>query len=167
METSENQKYPVTLASLAPILKLDKLQIRKHAKYYNYANEKANPEVGPLPRYVILRLLLADMLERLTFLKPSQRQAVVDWYNEDIDNNFDQWQTLAFADGNWCTWTGMIGWRDLTTGDIMTTLPAPPVETIGYNLTVLYARAVAQIKKRAEHARKHPSESTDEPGDVR
>ena len=151
----------VTLAMVAPILKLDKLQLRAHSRFYN-ADNKGNPEVDPLPRYVVLRLLLADMLERLAFLSPSQRQAILERYNEDIDHNQAQWDTLAFADGNWCTWTGHYGWLDLTTGEIRTALPAPPVETIGYNLVTLYHRATTQIRKRNADAQKHHAGSVDQ-----
>jgi hypothetical protein len=163
METSENQELTVTLASLAPILKLDKLQLKAHSRFYNYANEKANPEVDPLPRYVVLRLLLADLLERLAFLTPSKRQTILEHYNEDIDTNQDQWETLAFADGNWCTWTGHHGWLDLTSGDVVETLPAAPVETIGYNLVTLHHRAIAKIRKRNANVEEHPPGSVDEP----
>jgi hypothetical protein len=163
METSDNQELSVTLASLAPILKLDKLQLKAHSRFYNYANEKASPEVDPLPRYVVLRLLLADLLERLVFLTPSQRQTILERYNQDIDDNQDQWETLAFADGNWCTWTGHYGWLDLTTGDVVATLPAAPVETIGYNLVTLHHRAIAKIIKRNADGQEHSAGSVDEP----
>jgi hypothetical protein len=162
MKKTPSDAEPVTtLASLAPILKLDKLQIKSVLRSYNYTDDPS-----PLPRYVTLHLLLADILERLAFLKPSQRQAIADAYDAEIAANMPQWQTLAFADGNWCTWTGRTGWLDLTSGDTIDVLPAPPVETIGYNLVVLYDRAIAQIQKRAQHAQEHPAGSPDEPGDV-
>lgn len=109
-----------------------------------------------------LHLLLADLLERLAFLKPSQRQAIADAYDAEIAANMPQWETLAFADGNWVTWTGHTGWYDLTTGENPDMLPTPPVETIGYNLIVLYERAIAQIRKRAANVQKHPAGSVDE-----
>lgn len=152
----------MTLASLAPILKLDKLQVKAVLQSYSYTDDPS-----PLPRYVALHLLLADLLERLAFLKPSQRQAITAAYDAEIAANMPQWQTLAFADGNWCTWTGQTGWLDLTTGETLEQLAAPPVETIGYNLVVLFERALAQIHKRAKHAKEHPTGSPDEPGDVR
>ncbi len=158
METSENQELTVTLASLAPILKLDKLQLRSAARVYNYADESA-----ALPRFVTLRLLLTDLLERLAFLKPSQRQAILERYDQDIDDNQDQWETLAFADGNWVTWTGHYGWLDLTTGDVVTALPDAPVETIGYNLVTLHHRAIAQLRKRISDGQEHSAGSVDQP----
>lgn len=145
------------MASLAPILKLDKLQVKSVMRPYVYSDDQA------LPRFVTLHLLLADLLERLAFLKPSQRQAILAQYDQEIDENLAQWQTLAFADGNWCTWTGQTGWLDLATGDTLEQLPAPPVETIGYNLVVLHDRAIAQIQKRAQHADQHPAGSVDKP----
>jgi hypothetical protein len=105
-----------------------------------------------------MRLLLADLLERLAFLTPSQRQAIIERYKY----SGDRWTTLAFADGNWCTWTNHTGWFDLTTGDDITVLPSSPVETIGYNMLVLFDRAITQIKKRATHGKEHPAGSMDQ-----
>lgn len=148
----------VTLASIAPILKLDKLQIRAIARRYNYSSDDT-----PLPRYVTLHLLLADLLERLAFLKPSQRVAILDEYEMTLEANEPQWETLAFADGNWVTWSGHTGWLDLETGDTVNTLPAAPVETIGYNLVTLYTRAMAQLRKRNSDGKEHPAGSVDQP----
>jgi hypothetical protein len=151
METSSTQEWPVTLASLTPILKLDKLQVKAYAP--GYAAD------APLPRVDMLRLLLADLLERLAFLTPSQRQAIMACYNRAGS----RWETLAFADANWCTWTSHNGWFDLTTGDNLAELPTAPVETIGYNMVVLFDRAIVQIRKRAEHGKEHPAGSVDQP----
>lgn len=162
METSERKEPRVTMASLAPILKLDKLQLQA-------AIRALGPCEGnnPLPRCVVFRVLLADMLERLDFLKPSQRQAILAKYDEvALVPGFIPWQTLAFADGKWCTWTGHQGWFDLTDGETVQELPAPPVETIGYNLKTLYQRACAQIEKRQQNAQHHAG-SVEEPGNVR
>lgn len=159
METSENSELTVTTESLAPILKLDKLQVKSALRQHGYDE---NNQV-PLPRYVILRLLLADLLERLVFLKESQRQAILDEYDFSINTNDEQWETLAFADGNWCTWSGRTGWLDLTTGDAVNALPAAPVETIGYNLVTLYIRAMAKLRKRNINGKEHPAGSVDEP----
>lgn len=146
------------MASLAPILKLDKLQVKGVLRSYSYTDDPS-----PLPRYVVLHLLLADLLERLAFLKPSQRQAITDAYDSEIAANMSQWETLAFADGNWATWTGHTGWLDLTTGANVAALPAAPVETIGYNLVTLYTRAIAQIRKRNSDAQEHHAGSVDQP----
>lgn len=104
------------------------------------------------------------MLERLAFLKPSQRQAILLEYDEQFAavTTSTPWRQLVFADGNWCTWTGHTGWFDLTTGETAIELPAPPVETIGYNLVTLYARAMSQIEKRRQNA-EHPAGSVEKP----
>lgn len=163
METSENSELTVTLDSLAPILKLDKLQVRNALQPYR--SHEAWPgaaDTAALPRYVVLHLLLADLLERLAFLKPSQRQAITTAYADDINDNMPQWETLAFADGNWCTWSGRTGWLDLTYGETVAALPAAPVETIGYNLVTLYTRALAQIRKRTAYGEEYPAGSVDQ-----
>jgi hypothetical protein len=154
METSKTQETPVTLASLTPILKLDKLQLRMLTGGYS--------DLEPLPKSRVGVLLLADLLERLAFLTPSQRQTVLAHYKHDLPATFPVWETLAFADGNWCTWTGMTGWLDLTTGDLHPALPASPVETIGYNLITRYDRAMAQIRKRISDGEKHSARSVDQ-----
>ena len=152
METSSTQELPVTLASLTPLLKLDKLQIKSHGGYRYRPDDE-------LLHFDIMLLLLADMLERMAFLTPSQRQAIVARYK--IASS--RWTTLAFADGNWCTWTNHKGWFDLTTGEDIEELPTAPVETIGYNMVVLFERAKVQIQKRAEHGKEHPAGSVDQP----
>jgi hypothetical protein len=157
METSENSELTVTTESLAPILKLDKLQVKSALRQHGFGDQV------PLPRYMILRLLLADLLERLAFLKASQRSALLDEYDFATNTNGKQWETLAFADGNWCTWSGHTGWLDLTTGDTVNALPAAPVETIGYNLVTLYTRAMAKLRKRNTDGKEHPAGSVDEP----
>lgn len=158
METMENtseSELAVTVASLTPILKLDKLQLRMLTGGYS--------DLEPLPKSRVGILLLADLLERLAFLTPSQRQTVLAHYKPDLPATFPVWETLAFADGNWCTWTGQTGWLDLTTGDVVEALPAAPVETIGYNLVTRYVRAMAQLRKRTSDGEKHPAGSMDQP----
>lgn len=136
-------------------MKLDKLQLRMLTGGYS--------DLEPLPKSRVGILLLADLLERLAFLTPSQRQTVLEHYRDDLPATFPVWETLAFADGNWCTWSGMTGWLDLTSGDKVGQLPAAPLETIGYNLVVLYDRAMAQIRKRTSDAKEHPAGSVDQP----
>lgn len=163
METSEKpglKTLKITPESLAPILKLDKLQLQAAVRALGPFELN-----GELPNYVVLRVLLADMLERLAFLKPSQRQAILIEYDESYSaSEFDgpPWTQLVFADGNWCSWSGHTGWFDLTTGETVTELPAPPVETIGYNLVTLCERAFAQMKARQQHA-EHSAGSVDQP----
>jgi hypothetical protein len=161
METSVKE---LTLAMVTPILKLSKLQIRAALAPINGTWFEKNPD-EVLPEMGFMALLLADLLERIPFLKPEQRSEI---FRQMFAANLEAVSQLAFADGNWCTWSGQTGWLDLETGDLVQAVPAPPVETIGYNLGALQQRALQEIAKRKDrHASQHSAGSVEEPGDVR
>ena len=149
----------VTLAMVAPILKLSKLQLRA-------VLQATNPDAIPGPDDAIdartfQTVLLADLLERKCgFLRPEQRALIVGEASTSTPPGM-----IAFADGAYCVWDGLTGYLDLESGDVVSDLPARAVETIGYNLVALRERALNEIAKRLRHANKHPAGSVEEPGD--
>ena len=148
---------------------LSKLQIR--AIFNTILGVPLPGENDPLQVNDIFILLAADMLQRLGFLQAEQRTLILTQLapifparaEADCATCMTQ---LVFADNRYCTWTGQIGFTDLQTGEQVTSLPHPPMETIAYNLGELYRRGVLQIEKRAGLHVKHNANSVDEPGDV-
>lgn len=120
------------------------------------------PEDDPLDDEAKLFLLVADLLEKLAFLKAEQRTLILTELKarsvaEECLACLNQ---LAFADNRYCTWTGHTGWLDLETGDVQTNLPHPPIETIGYNLYELVRRATYCIEARSGMHVKKPDANT-------
>jgi len=143
-------------------LKLSKLQLR--AIFTNVLREPVPGETDVLPAASVFYLLLADMLERLQFLKAEQRLLLLTSLKDSqaLAGQPDHGQ-LAFADGQYCTWTGQTGWTELETGEQVTQLPHPPIETIGYNLQELYRRGVRLIETRnGFHVKKSAAGSVDQ-----
>lgn len=160
------EEEAVTLAMVAPILKLSKLQLRSVAASltYNGAADWFRNDTQPLPQGVFGAILLADLLERkCVFLDAEQKRLIL-----DAQLDYAPPGMLAFADGAYCVWDGLVGYLDLETGDIVPELPAKAVETIGYNLVALRERALNEIAKRQRtaHGKEHSAGSMDEPGDV-
>lgn len=134
---------------VADLLALSKLQIR--TLFTAVLGRPVPADTEPLKDDERLFLLVADLLEKLAFLKPEQRTLILTEMRASIpDTACKECLTqLAFADNQYCTWTGNTGWIDLETGEVAGTLPHPPMETIGYNLNELVRRAVLHIEKRS------------------
>ena len=149
---------------VTPVLNLSKLQTR--AIFTSVLNKPQPGLDEPLSKRAVFSLLVGDMLERLVFLKAEQRLLIL----QELQSIFDDpavcqecLKQLVFADGKLCTWTGQSGFTDLESGERVTTLPHPPMETIAYNLDELYRRGVLLIEKRnGLHAQKSPAGSVDE-----
>jgi hypothetical protein len=167
MNTSDMQK-PLTMGMITRVLKLSKLQIRN---LFLTVLQQATPTEDSAPsERILLMLLTADMFEKLEFLRPEQKTAILTelWLNLYADANvFEQLNQLMFADSQYCTWTGRTGFLDLETGDDIAHLPHPPMESIGYNLSELYRRGRLLIEQRSGlHVKNHNAGSVDEQGNV-
>lgn len=137
------------------VLKLSKLQAR--TVFTSTLSRPYPTGDSALIQAEIFALLLADMLENLAFLQPAQRALIL---TELIACGAELCATcdphlLAFADGQYCTWTGHDGWTDLETGEQLTSIPNPFMETISYNLNELYRRGVLKAENRAGFHAKH------------
>jgi hypothetical protein len=165
MEKVSQKESETTLSMVTPILKLSKLQLR--TLFATVLQKPMPQENEPLAPDDFHGLLVADLLMRLAFLEHEQRITILTEMRALFTANTAEFTQLVFADGNYCTWTGRTGFLDLNTGDSVTTLPMPPVETIGYNLNALYTRGKQQIAKRSRHGQKHDAGSVDKSGDLR
>ena len=145
----------LTLDMVMAVLKLSKLQART---VFTGVLAKPLPAGDTaLSKVDIFTLLVADMLENIAFLQPAQRSLIL---AELAARGMTDCPTcdpnlLAFADGHYCTWTGHTGWTDLETGEPLTTIPDPFMETISYNLNELYRRGVLKAENRAGFHVKH------------
>jgi hypothetical protein len=162
MEPS-GEKKGLTLSMVTPVLKLSKLQIR--GIFTTVLRQPVPEPTAELSQNDVFYLLLSDMLERLQFLSAEQRMLLLTSLRDSRLADGDKPccdEQLAFADGQYCTWTGQRGWTELDTGEQVTTLPHPPIETIGYNLKELYRRGVRLIENRnGFHAKKSAARSVD------
>ena len=145
----------LTLDMVMAVLKLSKLQARTV-----FTGVLAQPLPAPdteLDKTAVFTLLVADMLENIAFLQPAQRALILTELStlgmtdcQTCDPNL-----MAFADVRYCTWTGHTGWTDLETGEALTAIPDPFMETISYNLNELYRRGVLKAENRAGFHVKH------------
>ena len=154
MGTSVDKK-DLQLDMIMAVLKLSKLHART---VFTAALNKPLPAGATvLDTQEIYTLLVADMLENLAFLQPAQRSLIL---TELAARDMPDCVTcdpdlLVFADGQYCTWTGHVGWTDLETGEPLTAIPDPFMETISYNLNELYRRGVLKAENRAGFHVKH------------
>jgi hypothetical protein len=165
METSVEIK-PVTWRMVTETVKLSKLQLRSVVKTGIFRAPESDD--APVSDQLLTRVLTADMLERLAFLKPEQRALILDESQEAQRLAYANLMQLAFVEGRYCTWTGYRGFLDLESGETITELPVPPMETISYNLQELFRRGKHQIEKRNGYHGQHqdPKSPLDEPPDV-
>jgi hypothetical protein len=165
METSIEMK-PVTWRMVTETVKLSKLQLRNIVKTSGFP---LPDDDGTVEAALLTRILTADMLERLVFLRPEQRMLILDESQTAQSLACANMAQLAFVDGRYCTCTGYTGFLDLESGETITELPVPPMETISYNLQELIRRGKHQIEKRnGYHAKRQDDEiPLDQPPDIR
>ena len=146
---------------VAEVLALSKLQISNIFTYV--LREDRPPDDQQLSVRAQWFLLTADLLQRVKFLTAEQQMLVLgkiaaERTNSDIVYLMHQ---LVFADGNYCTWDGHVGWLCLETGENEQHLPQPPLETIGYNLFELRRRCEKKIENRTGKNAEYHARSMD------
>jgi hypothetical protein len=168
MAVSGEEKQ-LTFGMVTRALKLSKLQIR--TLFLTILREPVPADDAPVRDTFIMALVFADLLERVAFLLPEQRSAILTeiWIGLFSSPQFDtQFNQIVFIDSQFCTWTGQQGFFDMASGEWAEELPHPAMETIGYNLNELYRREKLRIEKRSGfHVKKHHTGSVEEPGDIR
>lgn len=152
---SKKEYAPLTLSMVAGAISLSKLQIR--ALFTGALSREVPADDDVVADDALMFLLIADLMEKLPFLRPEQRTLILTEmyrgpFGTQCDSCFNQ---LVFADEKYCTWTKNFGFIDLETGDVGVAPKSPPMETIGYNLNELVRRARLNIEKRnGLHAQK-------------
>jgi hypothetical protein len=150
METSKEKEQPITWGMVANTVSLSKLKLRSIALAFGL---RPNSDYEP-SNMLIMRVLVVDLLEKLTFLTPEERELIADETRgaQEIaaSNAADaKIAQIAFVDGQYILWTGSTGFFNIKTCENIRHLPNKPIETISYNLNELYRRGVNQIRKRS------------------
>lgn len=160
---------------ITQILRLNKLQIKN---IFAILNSTRLVEPASVQHRI---LILADVLERLAFLTPEQRTAILTTMWQTVNNsekcaagddlpNVEEMRVLSllravyFADGYFCTWLGHVGWLDLTTGETIEKLPAEPAETIAYNLDVLARQFNEKMNRLASRTQEMSNAGAEQQG---
>ena len=128
-------------------MELSKLQIRSLMRLINSA-EPAPEE--PVSANLLLALLLAELLEKIRLTAEQRNLIMVETRVAQGSAVGGELAQICLVDGAYCVATGLAGFLDLSTGDIITErLPIPPMETISYNLVELYRRGKQRILNRS------------------
>lgn len=87
------------------------------------------------------------LIDRLKYLAPEQRALLAEevvrgitGLDELIQAGGTQTPMVVIADSRYATWHNRVGWLDLTNGDTIAAPRNPPLETVAYNLAVLFHR---------------------------
>ena len=98
------------------------------------------------------------MIDKLKFLDPEQKSLLFEELSDALDKiaSSNAQPLLVIADSRYATWPGRNGWLDLSDGQSKD--PAtPPLETLGYDLTVLRERNKLMCRKiKDEQSRRSP-----------
>lgn len=145
------------VATLTHGVEFSQLQLRAIFRSIGYQAPPASDTL--LPELHCLQIWTAMLISRLKFLDAEQRTLLVDellpaikgWLDAETDPKL---QLVVIADSRYATWYNRTGWLDLTTGATVTSPQHAPLETLAYNLDVLFRRnhaACTMITERETH----------------
>jgi len=167
METSV-EKETVTWDMVTQNLELSKLQIKGLLKLINEPQPEPDDDTPP---HILVPLLVAELLEKIRLTAEQRNLIIAETRLAQNDAAAGYLAQLCLVDGAYCVATGLAGFLDLGTGDIIADqLPIPPMETISYNLQELYRRGKQKILNRSGlNAERHANTegNMDKPADVR
>ena len=119
-------------------LELSKLQIKSLLKLLNIQTPEPDDYTPP---EILIPLLVAELLEKIRLTAEQRNLIMAETRAAQAEAAAGYLAQLCLVDGAYCVATGLSGFLDLNTGDLITTrLPVPPMETISYNLLELYRR---------------------------
>jgi hypothetical protein len=103
-----------------------------------------------------LQIWVFMLLGRLNFLAPEQRNLLFEEMlpalaalGPKITDSPASTPVLVVGDGRYATWYTHTGWLDLLTGDVVKTPLSPILETVAYNLCVLFRRNLTTCREIA------------------
>lgn len=131
------QTYPID--EVLKHLKINALQVKAG---FLALQQPVPDELDP---QAALSFVILDLLERLHFLKPEQRTAILVSISEMVNANRPV-AHIYFADSRYCAWSGKFMWLDLETGEEIPECPYEPIETIAYNLRGLERQLLAKLE---------------------
>lgn len=136
---------------------LSPLQLRSVFRTLGYSTPPADS--FELPAHHCLAIWAVMLLGRLKFLDMDQRNLLYEELLTQIDaalvagilSGKIQTPMVVIADGRYATWHNRTGWLDLSNGETSVSPKTPPLETLAYNLAVLFLRnraACETIKRK-------------------
>ena len=148
---------------------LTPLQIRSMFRRLGYEKQPASDHM--MDRSECLKVWVFMLVQRLKILDNEQRDYLFDTLLPDLDRLATILEPgqpgvpiLMLADGRYATWTYHEGWLDLLDGNLVEQPAQPAMETLGYNLAVLFdrnKRACAELIKRAQAKNNEPSDESE------
>lgn len=144
---------------------LTPLQLRAAFRAIGFA-KVPTPETELTPDQCLL-LWTYMLLGRLKFLDPEQRGVLF----EEMVGNLEDLATkltaaevntpmVVIADSRYATWHDRVGWLDLSNGESVTAPQHPALETVAYNLGVLFARNTAACEELSRRKEANNDNST-------
>jgi hypothetical protein len=127
-----------TVAVLTKDAGLTPLQIRACFKQMGYETQPAPDD--KLNIVECWKFWIFLLINKLKFLDPEQKMLL---FLEVSHNLVEESPLLVIADSRFASWTGRTGWLDLSNGESVEVPKHKPLETLGYDLTVLRARNVS------------------------
>lgn len=107
-----------------------------------------------LPTDHIMKLWVFMLINRLKFLASEQRTlmteeliASITGLTVDIEKHVASTPMVVIADSRYATWYNRKGWLDLTDGSTVEKPEKAPLETIAFNLAVLFHRNKAACEE--------------------
>ncbi len=145
---------------------LTPLQIRAAFRQIGYSQvptgDMQMPPVG------CLKLWVFTLISRLKFLDPEQRTLLAEEMIPELSDlanrvlaNEVQTPMVVIADSRYATWHPHTGWLDMANGSSVTAPGHPALETVAFNLAVLFWRnhaACTEIIRRKAHRDGNPSD---------
>lgn len=160
-----------TVAELTDGLSIAPLQLRAALRRLGYA---AMPEADTvLSKNDCFCFWIDALVTRMRFLSYDQRAALADAVITDyqapgngIDDNTNVLPMVVIAESRYATWRGQVGWLDLMTGETVTKPPRELLETLAYNLAVMFHRNhTACSAQRSRQVAKNEHFSSAQPAD--
>lgn len=157
-----------TAGTLLSGSELNPLQHRTAFRQMGYAGVPNN-EVD-VPAGHCLRLWVFMLLGRLSFLSPEQRTLLIEEMSPQLDDLgetmagglCDNTPMLVIGDARYATWHGKQGFLDLESGQVQIHPERDILESVAYNLGVLFARnraACHELQERSNAAERRANPS--------
>lgn len=147
--------------------------LQKRALLRNLLHYDATDEENEYPAGDCMVIWLAHLLEGALFLKPEQRQLLLEEITPDLQQfgkhieeglpehrGVPNYQ-LVLAEGYYATWTNKEGFLDLREGTWVRSTPRPILESLGYNLTELFCRRMEQCLQIQDHLGREDRDASD------
>ena len=143
----------LTAAAIVSGMELSPLQLR--AIFRAAGHTSVPPDTQMLSAGECLQVWAAMLVTRLKFLDHAQQALLTEELAAGIvllgdlivREDFTQTPMVVIADSRYATWHHRTGWLDLVNGETVPAPPYPPLETVGYNLAVLFRRNLAACRK--------------------